>query len=93
MMKETICTVAGLVGGFITMLLSGLDSALSTVDELNTMRNDMADVMQKIIDLKQSTEFMACRLRSHRRSRHSSLRLHHMKSETLSIRSCLPLER
>ena len=31
MMKETICTVAGLVGGFIATLLGGWDSALSTL--------------------------------------------------------------
>ena len=30
-MKETICTVAGLVGGFIATLLGGWDSALSTL--------------------------------------------------------------
>ena len=30
-MKETICTVAGLVGGFIATLLCGWDSALSTL--------------------------------------------------------------
>ena len=31
MMKETICTVAGLVGGFIATLLGGWDSALATL--------------------------------------------------------------
>jgi len=30
-MKETICTVAGLIGGFIATLLGGWDSALSTL--------------------------------------------------------------
>ncbi len=30
-MKETTCTVAGLVGGFIATLLGGWDSALSTL--------------------------------------------------------------
>ena len=30
-MKETICTVTGLVGGFIATLLGGWDSALSTL--------------------------------------------------------------
>lgn len=30
-MKETICTIAGLVGGFIATLLGGWDSALSTL--------------------------------------------------------------